>query len=148
MSLWARFPPSPWTWTGRTIRTRCPCLYYTNSSGSRQILLLGGDVSVNPGPPAKQTSAKREEFEKTIRRNQQSVTCSICFRPRHIKCAKLKSIISDWTCGSIEVVLPRFCPSIVFLLKTNAMIRPTYTNLILKLKGSTAPILFIFFHIL
>ena len=73
-------------------RTRCPCLYYANSGASCQILLRGGDISVNPGPPAKQKSAQCEECEKTIRRNQQRVACSICFGLWHIKCAKLKLI--------------------------------------------------------
>ena len=133
----------------KPIRTRCPCLYYANSSGSRQILLHGDDVSVNPGPPAKQKSANREECEKTIRRNQQSVTCSICLGLRHIKCAKLKSIISDWTCGSIEVVLSRFCPYDSFSIEDEFNDpADVYTNLILKLMGSTVSLLFIFFHIL
>ena len=58
-------------------RTQCPCLYYASSSTSRQTLLRGGDISVNPGPLAKQKSAKCEECEKTVRRNLQSVTCSV-----------------------------------------------------------------------
>ena len=42
-----------------------------------------------------------------------SVTCSICFCLRHIKCAKLKSIISDWTCAScLALVLPVYGSSI------------------------------------
>ena len=85
----------------------CPCLYYANSGASRQIILLGGDISVNPGPLAKQKSAKCEECEKTIRRNQQRVTCNICFGLQHIKCAKLKSVLSNWMCGNCLIsVLP------------------------------------------
>ena len=43
-----------------------------------------------------------------------SVTCSICFCLRHIKCAKLKSIISDWTCASsLASALPVYGSSIV-----------------------------------
>ena len=39
--------------------------------------------------------------------------CSICFCLRHIKCAKLKSIISDWTCASsLASVLPVYGSSI------------------------------------
>ena len=42
-----------------------------------------------------------------------SVTSSICFCLRHIKCAKLKSIISDWTCASsLASVLPVYGSSI------------------------------------
>ena len=51
------YPPKP-------RRTHCPCLYNANSSTSRQTLLRGGDISVNPGPLAKQKSAKCEECEK------------------------------------------------------------------------------------
>ena len=58
-------------------RTHCPCLYYANSSTCRQTLLRGGDISVNPGSLAKQKSAKCEEYEKTVRLNQQSVTYSV-----------------------------------------------------------------------
>lgn len=62
--------------------------------------MRGGDISVNPGPVTKQKSAKCEECEKTIRPNQQ-------------KCAKLKSIISDWTCASsLASVLPVYGSSI------------------------------------
>ena len=39
-------------------RTNCPCFYYANSSTSRQTLLRGGDISVNPGSLAKQKSAE------------------------------------------------------------------------------------------
>ena len=52
-------------------RTNCPCFYYANSSTSRQTLLRGGDISVNPGSLAKQKSAKCEECEKTVRLNLQ-----------------------------------------------------------------------------
>ena len=38
----------------KTKKTRAPCLYYPNSSASRQLLLRGGDVSVNPGPSTKE----------------------------------------------------------------------------------------------
>ena len=58
-------------------RTHCPCLYYANSSTSRETLMRGGDMSVNPGPLDKQKSAKCEECEKTVRLNKQSVTCSV-----------------------------------------------------------------------
>ena len=58
-------------------RTNCPCFYYANSSTSRQTLLRGGDISVNPGSLAKQKSAKCEECEKTVRLNQQSVSYSV-----------------------------------------------------------------------
>ena len=70
--------------------TRCPCLYYANSNASCQIL-------------------------SSAWRNQQSVTCSICFGLRHTKCAKLKSVISNWTCGSGSCptsVLPFYSSSI------------------------------------
>ena len=35
------------------MKTRAQCLYYPNSSASRQLLLSGGDVSLNPGPSTK-----------------------------------------------------------------------------------------------
>ena len=42
----------------KTKKTRAPCLYYPNSSASRQLLLRGGDVSVNPGPSTKDCHLK------------------------------------------------------------------------------------------
>ena len=49
---------------------------------SRQTLLRGGDISVNPGSLAKQKFAKCEECEKTVRLNQK---CHMqCLRIMHL----------------------------------------------------------------
>ena len=42
----------------KTKKTRAPCLYYPNSSAPRQLLVRGGDVSVNPCPSTKDCHLK------------------------------------------------------------------------------------------
>jgi len=41
---------SPNFYHRKTKKTRARCLYYSNSTASRQLLLMGGDIAVNPGP--------------------------------------------------------------------------------------------------
>ena len=69
----------------------------------RQVLLQGGDISLNPGPVrTKKTSIKCDQCEKTIRSNQKNVTCVVCFGRTHLKCTTLNlkiQSISDWTCS-------------------------------------------------
>lgn len=47
-------------------RTLAPCLYYPNSCASRQLLLLGGDVALNPGPNSSSTNCKTIKRETKI----------------------------------------------------------------------------------
>ena len=77
--------------------SRCCCWCYHNSSASRQILLQGRDISTNPGPIAKAT--KCENCEKTIKKNQKSAICGVCFGQSHAKCTglNLKYVTIGWT---------------------------------------------------
>ena len=65
-------------------------------SATFQVLLLCGDISTNPGP----VNVNCDNCMKTIRKNQKSVTCEICFGQRHLNCTELniKCLTSTWTC--------------------------------------------------
>ena len=95
--------------------SRCRPLYYPNSTASRQILLQGGDISLNPGP--RQLKTQCEECEKTIRKNQSSVSCSECMGLRHVKCTNLTSVSLVFTCNRCLIsVLPfHNCPDLNML---------------------------------
>lgn len=62
---------------------------YSNSVATFQHtrLIISGDISLNPGPPAKQSC---ERCSRTIARNHRAVTCSLCNNKYHIKCASVK----------------------------------------------------------
>ena len=122
----------------KTKRSKARVLYYSNSTASFQILLRSGDISLNPSP-AKCSSGKQSigskqrtsgnthrpgnsvpaslkcnKCEKTIRKNQNSIACEVCFGQQHIKCTDLsvKYIDTTWTClKCLSSVLPFFhCP--------------------------------------
>ena len=66
-------------------RGRCP--YYSNSCASRQLLLQGGDILVNPGPPVLKPSAPRySSCEKPVAKNHKRCICSVCFDVTNAKC--------------------------------------------------------------
>ena len=115
----------------KTKRSKARVLYYSNSTASFQILLRSGDIALNPGPVkcdsgnqgtrCKQrssrnahrdpTSLKCDNCEKTIRKNQKSVACEVCFSQQHIKCTDLgaKYIGTTWTCPKcLSSILPFF----------------------------------------
>ena len=94
-------------------RGRCP--YYSNSCASRQLLLQGGDISVNPGPAVLKPSAPRcSSCEKPVAKNHKGCICSVCFDVIHAKCSKifdpkhvLLSVPKKWVCPQCTVtVLP------------------------------------------
>ena len=94
-------------------RARCP--YYSNSCASRQLLLQGGDISVNPGPAVLKPSAPRySTCEKPVAKNHKRCICSVCFDVIHAKCSKifdpkhvLSSVPKKWVCPQCTVtVLP------------------------------------------
>ena len=88
----------------RSKRFLSPCTYYANCISRQQIeLLRSGDIELNPGP--KRNSRKCQVCEKTIRKNQQNITCKICFDDCHLKCIQnmnldkdLKTTSEDFTC--------------------------------------------------
>ena len=61
-------------------RLKRPCLYYSNSSACRRILLSGGDISPHPGP-----APNCQVCEKTVRKNQARTTCNVCYDLSHVK---------------------------------------------------------------
>ena len=69
-------------------RTRSTCSYYPNCCATRQILLLGGDISTNPGPNVKR-KPKCEQCERTIAKNSRSIQCVESECIKHLKCAGL-----------------------------------------------------------
>lgn len=99
-----------WNFNGqwKTKRSKARILYYSNSTASYQVLPQSGDISLNPGPvkccsgiqsaESKQTTSgnshrapacfKCDNCNQTIRRNQKSVACEVCFGKQHIKCTK------------------------------------------------------------
>lgn len=85
---------------------------YSNKYVSRRILLLGGDISVNPGP---RTSPVCSSCGKAARVNQKRVICETCKDISHAKCMLSNfnyikaSQPQEWTCNKcIMSVLPFF----------------------------------------
>ena len=94
-------------------RTRSTCAYYPNCCATRQILLLGGDISTNPGPNIKR-KPKCEQCERTMAKNSRSIQCVECECIKHLKCAGLTAKSSDrletgWKCTKYSLKeLPLF----------------------------------------
>ena len=101
-------------------RTKVRCQYYANTTANRQILLLGGDISRNPGPTRQQTANNKAQpkfgsnltkvqrhkclsCEKTVRCNQKKATCSICFTHFHAKCVEAGNVSIDWSCTGCQM---------------------------------------------
>ena len=106
-------------------RSRRMCLYYPNSCAARQILLKGGDISLNPGPPLKkqqvgQTTRRKPaaprcaQCEKPVATNHKRCICTVCLDLAHLKCTNTfnpKRFSStapvDWICHKCTItVLP------------------------------------------
>ena len=138
---------------GKTKRSKGRMLHYSNSTASFQIPLRSGDIAQNPGPArcglGKQGSGSKQRTtrntdrapvtlkcdncERTIRKNQKSVTCEICFGQHHIKCTELnvKCIGTTWTCPKCLISLLPFhnCPSLDMLDELDVPVQDT-TDLI------------------
>ena len=90
----------------------------TNINGThaivRQLLLCGGDIATNPGPCTNVTNVPKTKFpkcEKTVRKNQYSAACEVCYDQFHVKCADLELsnvkkqlkenqlTVEDWICS-------------------------------------------------
>ena len=102
------------------------CQYYSNSCANRQPILLGRDISRNPGPTQQQItnpSHKKSErhpapkclvCEKTVRRNHKRLSCEKCFDWTHARCAGTyffkyikANLPNSWTCPRCTLtVLP------------------------------------------
>ena len=74
--------------------------HYPNSDSSFQLtrIAISGDVSPNPGPAPKCSSC-----DKTVRKNQPSVNCTMCYNMSHTKCTKLETD-SAWLCSTCNSV--------------------------------------------
>ena len=120
----------------KTKRSKASCQYYSNSSATRQLLLMGGDISRNPGPIKQSANRNKTEdtnrvngranrscktqkqkclsCEKTIRCNQKQISCFVCFSLYHIKCV---GVATDWSCSNCLMShLPYFKCSIEEIL--------------------------------
>ena len=89
--------------------------YYSSSIATQRLLILWGDISVNPGPAQtvtsstpkskQQTNSKRnitkcDCCEKMIGRNQASISCCVCIGSFHLKCCGLTASSSTWLCSN------------------------------------------------
>ena len=101
----------------KTKRFKASILYYSNSTASYQVLIRSGDISLNSSSGkcgsgiqsagSKQRtsgiaqsvteSLKCDNCDQTIRKNQKSVKCEVCFGQQHIKFTEL-SVTWTWTC--------------------------------------------------
>ena len=105
-------------------KSRRRCLYYPNSCASRQLLLQGGDISVNPGPAVNKPSAPRcSNCEKPVAKNHKRCICSVCFDVMHAKCSKVfdpkrvqSSVPMDWVCQRCTITLLPFMATTCHLL--------------------------------
>lgn len=109
-------------------KTQNRCLYYPNSCASRQILLQGGDILINPGPPTQQQQQQSQrvkdkqrpvaprctQCEKPVAKNHKRCFCTVCFDLTHVKCTKVfnskdvsSSVPKEWVCHNCTIsVLP------------------------------------------
>ena len=115
-------------------RSNAPVPYYSNSVASFHILLIAGDVEVNPGPSTEfhQNKPKLKERRslhssaaacpqcgKPVRRNQRRIFSCVCKDLTHLLCTGItipKNQNSgkqmDWTCPRCLItVLPFHCTS-------------------------------------
>ena len=70
------------TWRKRYLRRNIP--YYSNSVAVHSILLLAGDVEINPGD-----KPKCSDCQRTIAVNHRAISCGSCNNRYHIKCPKV-----------------------------------------------------------
>ena len=89
--------------------------YYSNSIATQRLLVLSGDITVNPGPAQTVTSSTQKSkqltnfkrditkcdcCEETIRRNEASIICYVCIGSFHLKCSGLTASSSTWLCSN------------------------------------------------
>ena len=94
-------------------RSKCPCLYYSNSYTTFNILLRAGDIEENPGP----TSPKCPMCNKTVGKNMRRCVCEVCKDVAHrltVQSLYLQSRLEliTLTYGHVQTVFPRFYPSV------------------------------------
>ena len=106
----------------KTKWTKNRFLYYANSTGTRQLQLLSGDISQNPGPcltsgnggQKKQhhPAPKCSTCEKTVAQNHRRLLCIECRELCHVNCTNLcittlKQIKSNtpysWICQTCQL---------------------------------------------
>ena len=90
-------------------RSRKSCSYYSNTCAARQLLLLGEDISLNPGPVRRDVNGqernkpKCDSCKKNLAKNHKVVHCSVCNHIYHFRCAGLnirafKNPRGGWMC--------------------------------------------------
>ena len=106
ISFFARFFSRPRFVHRKPKLSRSQRLYYSRSCAARQILLQGGDIAVNPGPPTRKPTAPRcSQCEKPVAKNHKRCACSTWFDVIHAKCSKVfnpkyisSSAPKEWVC--------------------------------------------------
>ena len=93
-------------WRKRYLRKNIP--NYSNSVAVHSILLLEGNVEINPGD-----KPKFSDCQRTIAVNHQAISCGSCNNRYHIKCTKFTSkqfkyftewrTSLRWTCISCQL---------------------------------------------
>ena len=77
--------PSKPELTCKLKRSKCPCLYYSNSCSTFNILLRAGDIEENPGP----TAPKCPMCNKTVGKNMPRCVCEVSKDVTHANCILL-----------------------------------------------------------
>ena len=100
-----------------------PAMYYSNSNAIFQpeLLIICGDVKVNPGPGSKRNQARSTAptcpvCEKAVARNQRRFVCWMCHDMTHVKCSSYMAdsrVFSasspvSWTCNRCAFALLPF----------------------------------------
>ena len=121
---------------------KTPVAYYSNSIATQTLLILSGDISVNPGPVQTATSSTQKSkqktnskrymtkcdcCEKTIKRNQASITCWAFIGSFHLKCSGLIASSSGYALTVWD--LP--CPFTSALTRKCWMIRSISPHLLI-----------------
>ena len=78
---------------------KTPVAYYSDSIATQRLLILSGDISVNPGPVQTATSSTQKSKQKQIPSETLCLYCSIHFS-FHLKCSNLTASSSTWLCSN------------------------------------------------
>lgn len=115
----------------RPKRSRRSCLYYSNSTACRQILLKSGDIAKNPGPASqlqtktiiiprseeKQTTNKCANCDKLVQRSHKRLEWERCLGLVRIRCENVNSWFTkntrsheprNWICSNCTLAQMAF----------------------------------------
>ena len=79
--------------------------YYANTCAAVRLLILGGDVELNPGPDQHREKTRKKHIvprclvcEQTVKSNNKRLICTVCFNQIHASCTGIGSFIKDTKC--------------------------------------------------